>query len=85
MMPVLRVVLAVAAVLSVFLFPWPLTILLTLIAGFFWPPIALAVGILYELFYAPGTTLPWALIIGVIGTIILLFVQEFVKTRIIGG
>ncbi len=78
----LQIGLVVASILSIFFFPWPLTVLLTLISGVFWPPVALAVGVLYELLYAPGTTLPWAVIIGLAATGGLFFVHQFIKTRI---
>ncbi|HWH06967.1 MAG TPA: hypothetical protein VNU47_00335 [Candidatus Paceibacterota bacterium] len=79
-----KVIVVVLALLAPFLFPWQLTLLLALIASYFVPGVALVVGALMEALY--GTFgIPYALILGVLGFIGALFVQRFVKARIMGA
>lgn len=70
------------AMLSPFFFPWPFAVASALIAGFFFPPIALVTGVLLDALYFNGHGFPQFTIFGIIATLILFFVQQFVKTRI---
>lgn len=83
---ILRALLGLLALLSIFLFPWPLTIAVVLFASFFMPPVSLIAGILSDTLYlAPhAAAFPYATILGIIGFLIALGVHQFVKTRIIG-
>lgn len=80
----IRIVFIVLALLSPFLFPWQLTVALTLVAAYFVPGMALVVGALMEALY--GTFgVPYALIWGVLGFIVAIIVQRLVKARIMGA
>lgn len=72
----------ILAVLSVFFFPWPCTVAIALVGGYFFPPIALIAGVLLDVVYSTGHTIPYFSIFGILATFILFFVQQFVKTRI---
>ncbi len=82
MMRFLFVLLALA---SVFLFPYPATLILSFAAGLFVPAIPLVSGILVDLYYhAPGASLvPLATIYGALLSIAAVVVQRFIKARII--
>ena len=79
-----RSVLAAAAVLSVFLFPYPLTLLLSFLASLYLTPVALVVGILADLVYfAPGAApVPFMSLLGGGLSVLALLVRRFVKARI---
>ena len=80
----IRIVTIILALVSPFIFPWPLTVLITLVAAYFFPGIALVVGALMEALY--GTLgIPYALILGALGFGSAIFVQRFVKARIMGA
>lgn len=78
----IRIVLSILPLVSLFVFPWQLTALLAVVASAVFPPILLIVGVLFELLYGVSG-IPYALILGTIGFIIARFVRFFVKTRII--
>ncbi|MDB5265120.1 MAG: hypothetical protein JWN64_691 [Parcubacteria group bacterium] len=82
----LRVSLIAFALLSAFFFPWPVTLIVTLVASYFMPPVALGIGVLCDLLYfVPGPgQYPMATILGVVGLVFMFLVQGFVKTRIMG-
>ena len=80
----IRGVLFFAAVLSAFVFPWPFTALLALIASYFFAPSALIVGLLIEALYNPGH-LPLASILGLAASCFMYVVRRVAKTRIIGA
>ena len=80
-------VLVVAALLSPFLFPFAVTLVLVAAASIVFPPIALISGIVTDLaYYTPGASfLPVASISGLLISVVALFVRRFLKARIIGG
>ena len=69
------------AFLSLFVFPWPLTVALTFVASLYIPPLALLMGALAEILYGTGG-MPYALIVGVVGSVVAYFVRRLIKTRI---
>lgn len=83
----MRIVLAAAAFLSPFFFPFPATLVLAALASLYLPPIALLVGILTDLlYYTPGAaTWPIATILGLFISLAALLVRRFLKARIIAG
>jgi hypothetical protein len=82
MLKILAGILIVATLISVFVFPWPLTVVLALAAGLFWPPFTIIIGGLYDLVYAPSFGFPWWFAGSIVAAVVLHFVQQFLKTRI---
>lgn len=78
--------LTLLAFVSTVLFPWPLTVLLTLGIAVFEPLVPLAIGIFADtLYYSPQAgVLPWFTICGALVTILAFFVRSRLKTSIIG-
>lgn len=76
-----RVVFIVLALLSVFTMPWAYALILGLIASYFFPPIALILGTLFEVLYGAGAV-PYAFIAGALVFAVMQGVRHFVKTRI---
>ena len=83
----MKYVFIIAAFLSPFLFPYPLTLVLSAVASFFFPPVAFLVGLLAEiLYFTPQASLvPIAALGGLLISVLALFVRRFAKARIIGG
>lgn len=81
----MRILFVCAAVLSLFIFPWPFALILGTIAAVYLPGAALGLGVLYDVLYFPGGTWPLATILGFVGTGVALLVRRFVKTRIMGA
>ncbi len=83
----IRVVLVFAALLSPFLFPFPVTLLLMFAAATFLPVAALVVGILVDvLYYSPEASfLPVGVLSGAVLALLGLLVRRFVKARIISA
>jgi hypothetical protein len=81
---VLRVICVSAALLSPFFFPYPLTLLLSLVASAFIPWIALVVGVMQDaLFMIPYEgRIPTATLLGAGASVVALVVRRFVKARI---
>jgi hypothetical protein len=72
--------------ISAILFPWPLTILVTLGIALFEPLVPLAIGIFADtLYYTPQAgTLPLFTMYGALVTIVAFLVRSRLKTSIIG-
>lgn len=81
----MRIVFVVAAVLSIFMFPWPFALVLGLVAAVLLPVAGVALGILYDILYHPGEYWPVASILGLVVTGMALLVRHFVKTRIMSA
>lgn len=82
----MRILLIGLAVLSPFLFPVPLTFVLSFFAGLFVPLIPLLSGALLEYLYGvPSEALPLGLLIGALLCALSFFVRGFIKTRIMWG
>lgn len=71
--------------LSVFILPWTITILLMFGAGLVFPPAPFFIGILVDFLYYPGFGTgiwPHGTLIGLVISVLTYGVQHFVKTRI---
>ena len=81
----MKYVFILLSVASVFLFPYPLTLVLSVIAGVFFPPMPLITGILVDLYYhVPGAAmLPWGVVWGLVLSLLAVGAHRFVKARII--
>ncbi len=81
---VVQGVLVTLAFLGIFMFPWPLTILLIAVASVRMPFVALLGGVLFDvLYFVPGAAyLPWGIVFGIGGFFASLIVHDFMKTRI---
>lgn len=78
-----RALAVVIALVSPFLFPSVVTFLVVLVAACIEPLVGVVAGILTDLLYAtPGMHFPYATVLGGVLSLIGLFVQQFVKTRI---
>ena len=78
----IRGALIATAILSALLFPYPYTVLLTVIASVAFPPTGLLVGVLVDALYYTGTGLPLGLLMGLGASIFGFVVHRFVKARI---
>lgn len=80
----LRILIPAFALVSLFYFPWPVTLVLIFIAALCLPVLGLALGALTDLvYYTPAASgVPWFLIAGAGATACALLVHRFVKTRI---
>ena len=83
----MRILLCALALVSPFLFPWPVTVALVFIIALLVPPISFFAGLLTDAaYYASGNgALPLATLLGALGFIVAVFVHRFIKTRIISG
>lgn len=72
------------ALLGPFLFPWPLTAALAVLAAVYFPIAPLAVGLLTDaLYYAHGAAaLPWWSVLGLIATLVAYSVRSFFEASI---
>ena len=78
----IRIVLIIVAGISLVWLPWIITIFLLFIAGLAFPPAAVALGILADLLYYPGSGFLWGSVYGAVAAILATLVRHFVKTRI---
>lgn len=80
----MRILSLCAAMISPFLFPFPLTLMLMALAGYFFAPAPLLVGILTDiLYYVPDASpLPLGFLAGAGIALSAYAVRQFVKTRI---
>jgi len=82
----MRIATFAIAFVSLFVFPWPVSYALILLASIFLPLAGVALGILLDLVYfVPGSAfVPYGSLFGLLCTVLSLLVQRFVKTRSIG-
>jgi len=80
----MRLVPALATLVSLFFFPWPLSLALIFVSALFLPPAGLILGIAADaLYFMPGAAfLPLFTLYGLFSTLLSLLVHRFVKTRI---
>lgn len=78
----IRSVVILAAVLSLFLFPWPFALVLATSASLMLPVSGVALGIVYDALYMPGGSWPLATTAGLLLTGAALLVRRFIKARI---
>lgn len=78
-------ILTISSFVSALLFPWPLTVLLALVASFFEPLVPLAVGIFADsLYYAPHAgALPLFTLYGLALSVIATLVRKRLRASII--
>ncbi len=83
----MRGMVPVVALLSLFIFPWQVSLVCVFVAALFVPPAGLALGIIADLvYYTPGSAfVPYFSVFGLASFGISLLVQRFVKTRIMEG
>jgi uncharacterized membrane protein (UPF0136 family) len=86
----IRSILTLASFLSLFLFPYPYTLLLSFVASLFFPWVSLVVGIIADtVYFVPhppqggGLSIPYATLFGACASLLALFVRRFMKARII--
>ncbi len=79
-------ILTVATFVSVVLFPWPLSVLLALVASLFEPLVPLAAGLFADaLYYAPSAgRMPVFALYGLALTLAAVFVRSRLRAGIIG-
>jgi len=77
----LRTVLVLLSLLAPFFVPWPFAVVLGLIASYFVPPVAVVLGVMFEVLYGVGGV-PYAALAGAIACALLYGVRRFVKARI---
>lgn len=74
------------ALVSLITFPWPYTVLLTLAGTFFMPYLPALIGISTDVLYAvPHAVVPLWSLVGIMATVVALFVRSRLKTGSIGG
>lgn len=78
---VLKLSFLILPLFSLFWFPWPMTLLMMVLAGFIFPPFAFFVGALAEILFG-GLGVPYALISGICIALITYAVRVFLKARI---
>lgn len=83
----MRGALTVLTLISVCVFPWPLSVLLALLAAPLEPLVPLAAGILADtLYFAPQTaSFPLFALLGAVATVATFFVRSRLNTGSIGG
>ncbi|MGB4076468.1 MAG: hypothetical protein WBK28_02070 [Minisyncoccia bacterium] len=81
----IRFVTIAFALLSPFLFPFPLTVVLGFGAALFFPPTALFAGVLTDFLYlTPGASFaPYGTLTGVAVSVLALFLRRFAKERLL--
>lgn len=82
----LRVLIPLASFVSLFVFPWPVSLFGIFATSLIVPPLGLALGIVADfLYFVPGATVvPYFSLFGLLSFVMALLVHRFVKTRIIG-
>ena len=83
----IRIIVVLLALLSPFIFPWPLTLALVALASCFVPLAGILAGVLADAaYYSKGAALfPLATLAGIGACCLGLIVHRFVKARIITG
>lgn len=81
----IRILVLLSALISLFIFPWQVSLAFMFAASLFLPPAGLALGIIADLIYfVPGAAfMPFFTLFGLVFFGIALLVHRFVKTRII--
>lgn len=82
-----RALAGLAALLSLFIFPWQVSAVIILAAALLFPPAGIGLGLIADLVYwIPGVAfLPYFSLFGIVCTGLSLLVHRFVKTRIMEG
>lgn len=82
-MQVLRYALLPLTLISLFIFPWAVTVIGMAGSALIYPPTALFLGIVADLLYYPGVGLPMSVLWGAGLTVSAYLVRYFVKTRML--
>lgn len=80
----MRYIVFAFAVLSVFFFPFPLTVLLSFVASLYVPVAGLFIGAFADLlYYTPhASAYPIALVLGAVVSLVAFIVRRFVRARV---
>lgn len=80
----MRYVFLALALLSIFFFPYPLTVLLSFVASLYVPIAGLLIGILADLvYYTPhASSLPLATMYGAAASLLAYILRRFVRARL---
>ncbi len=81
---IVKSIVIIFALIAPFLFPWPLTVALALIAAYFFPPVVLVIGALTELLYGSGS-IPYVFLGSLVAFFMMAGVRRIVKARIMGA
>ena len=74
-----------AALAGPFMFPAVFSVLVVFCASIVLPPLGLLAGVIADaLYYTPSVHVPYATLLGLLITVLGFFVQQFIKTRIMG-
>lgn len=79
----MRAVILVATFLSLVWLPWPMTVVLMVVASISFPLSGIAFGILFDLLYAPAAGIPLGLLWGSAASIAGYAISRFIRERII--
>ena len=81
---IVRIALIVGALISLFMFPWPVSLAAILVASLALPVAGLFLGVFADiLYFVPGAAfMPYMTVWGIGSCIAALLVHRFVKTRI---
>lgn len=81
----MRYILLAFSFLSVFWFPYPVTLILAFAASLFFPWAAVVVGLLSDLlYYSPkAAPFPYMALVGIFISVVAVFVRRFAKERIL--
>ncbi|HEY4489578.1 MAG TPA: hypothetical protein VJA87_03830 [Candidatus Paceibacterota bacterium] len=77
-----KIFFAIFPFVSLFFFPWPMTLVASFAAGIVFPPLALIVGVLVDVLYSPGEGLFVGTLWGAGLAALAYGVRYFVRTRI---
>ena len=80
-----KILLALCACITPLFFPWQVVAVVAVVASWFLPLTALAVGLIEDLLYAPTTSSHHALFFGAGVMLVMFGVRYFVRTRIMQG
>lgn len=78
----LKASIVLLAALSLFWFPWTVSVGLLFCAGLAYPPAALALGVVADILYYPGHGFLAGSFTGLVLALLAALVRHFVKTRI---
>jgi hypothetical protein len=76
------ITLCATALLSPFFFPFSISLILSVMAGFYLPVLPIIIGLTVDLLFYAGSSLPLGLVHGVIISLAILVVRYVVRTRI---
>jgi len=78
----IKIFFAIFPFVSLFFFPWPMTLITAFVAGIVFSPLALIAGVLVDVLYSPGEGLFIGTLWGAGLTVLAYGVRYFVRTRI---